>query len=84
MISESDYKRICWASRRGMLELDLILVPFVENCFPQLSALDQQRYINLMEGEDTDMFSWLLGREQPADAETAAIIEQIIAYKRSH
>jgi antitoxin CptB len=83
MISESDYKRICWASRRGMLELDLILVPFVENCFRQLSALDQQRYINLMEGEDTDMFSWLLGREKPADAEIAAIIEQIIAYKRS-
>jgi antitoxin CptB len=84
MISASDYKRICWASRRGMLELDLLLVPFVENRFPQLSALDQQRYINLMDGEDTDMFSWLLGRGKPEDAETAAIIEQIIAYNLDH
>ena len=83
MISESDYKRTCWASRRGMLELDLILVPFVENQFMTLTAQDQQRYITLLEGEDNDLFAWFLGRQLPDDPELLAIVEQISAYARS-
>lgn len=83
MISERDYKRLCWASRRGMLELDLILVPFVENCFMALSEQDQQRYIQLVAGEDTDMFAWFLGRERPDDPELAIIVDKIINYSRT-
>ena len=82
MTSEQDYKRIRWASRRGMLELDLVLVPFVENRFPELSEVDQQRYINLLDGEDNDLFAWCMGRGTPDDPELAAIVEQIIAYAR--
>lgn len=82
MISEQKYKRTCWASRRGMLELDLILVPFVENCFRDLSEQDQQRYINLLEGEDNDLFAWFLGRGQPDDPDLAAIVQQIKDYTR--
>ena len=82
MVSEKDYKRLCWASRRGMLELDLILVPFVENCFPGLSEQDQQRFIRLVEGEDNDMFAWFLGKQRPADPELAIIVDQIIAYNK--
>jgi antitoxin CptB len=83
MISASDYKRICWASRRGMLELDLMLVPFVENQFQQLSDIDQQRYVRLLEGEDTDLFSWFLARQKPDDPELASIVDQIITYSRA-
>lgn len=82
MVSEQEYKRIRWASRRGMLELDLVLVPFVENCFPELSEEDQQRYTRLLEGEDNDLFAWCMGRGKPEDPELAAIIQQIIAYAR--
>ncbi|MEE8057367.1 MAG: succinate dehydrogenase assembly factor 2 [Pseudomonadales bacterium] len=82
MISEIDYKQLCWASRRGMLELDLILMPFVENRFRELSTEDQQRYIQLVEGEDNDMFAWLLGRERPENPELAIIVDQIITYSR--
>lgn len=83
MISSSEYKRLCWASRRGMLELDLILVPFVQNRFAELSDIDQQRYKRLLEGEDSDLFAWLMGRGQPDDPELACIVEQIIAYSRT-
>ena len=82
MISETDYKRLCWASRRGMLELDLILVPFIENRFLEISEQDQQRYIQLMEGEDNDMFGWLLGRGRPDDPELAIIVDMIIDHAR--
>ncbi len=83
MVSEQDYKRVRWASRRGMLELDLVLVPFVENRFPELSEEDQRRYIKLLEGEDNELFAWCMGRGKPEAPELAAIIEQIIAYART-
>ena len=43
MVSELEYKRIAWHSRRGMLELDLILVPFVEEHLRGLAEDDQRR-----------------------------------------
>jgi antitoxin CptB len=78
MLSDTDYKRIYWHSRRGMLELDLILGPFVENHLRQLPDQDQQRFIALLEEEDTDMFRWFLRAELPEDAGLANIVNQIL------
>ena len=83
MVSDFEFKRIYWASRRGMLELDLILVPFVEQRFKELSEQDQQRYIQLLECEDNDMFSWFLQHKRPEEPELVAIVEQIIAHAKS-
>ena len=41
--------RLVWASRRGMLELDLILAPFVENVYDSLTEDDQLRFEVLLE-----------------------------------
>ncbi|MBL4826404.1 MAG: succinate dehydrogenase assembly factor 2 [Spongiibacteraceae bacterium] len=82
MISDNEYKRIYWASRRGMLELDLILIPFVENQLQQLSEADQQAYIVLLEEEDTDLFSWFISRKKPENSQLAGIVGQIIAYRQ--
>ena len=65
-----------------MLELDLMMVPFMEQRFKQLDEINQQRYIDLLESEDTDLFSWLLGRQIPSDPDMAAIIQQIIDFSR--
>ena len=82
MLSEIEKKRVYWASRRGMLELDLVLVPFFEQCFDDLSEQDQQRFVALLEEEDTDLFTWFLGRVIPQDPELAAIVEQINRHAR--
>lgn len=72
-----NYKRLCWGSRRGMLELDLVLLPFVEEVFPGLSEEDQQLYAELLECEDQDMFSWFLKRQDPAEPRLLRIVEMI-------
>ncbi|MBA2779494.1 succinate dehydrogenase assembly factor 2 [Billgrantia kenyensis] len=59
-------KRLYWHSRRGMWELDLLLIPFLEHCYDQLGAEDQAAYRALIEGEDQDLFGWLMQREPPA------------------
>ena len=82
MITDEQFKKIRWASRRGMLELDLIMVPFVEEKLRDLPEIDQTRYVNLLEEEDNDLFAWLLGRGKPEDNELAIIVNQMIQYAK--
>jgi antitoxin CptB len=69
--------RLLWASRRGMLELDLILQPFTQNHYDSLEESDQLRYETLLECEDQNLFLWLMSREQAKDPDTQRIVQII-------
>ena len=69
-----------WAARRGMLELDLVLGPFVEGCYAALSLADRQLFQRLMLCEDQDLFAWFMRREQTDDEELAGIVKQILDF----
>lgn len=72
-----------WASRRGMLELDLVLEPFVVARYPGLDERDRQRFQQLMTSEDQDLFAWFLGREQPDSEELVAIVNKVLDFART-
>lgn len=72
-----EVSRLFWGSRRGMLELDLVLMPFLENVYPTLEQEDKERYWKLLECEDQDMFAWFLRRENPEDPELLKIVSII-------
>jgi antitoxin CptB len=80
MISDIELNRMRWAARRGMLELDLVLAPFVEGRYADLPAADRERFVQLMLCEDQDLFSWFLAREQPQDPEMLIIVKEILAF----
>ena len=69
--------RLLWASRRGMLELDLILTPFVENVYDSLDEQDQLRCQVLLDCEDQTLFLWFMQREQPTDRNMQRILQII-------
>ena len=75
-----DLKKMYWHSRRGMLELDLILVPFVENILPQLSKNECTEYARLLEEEDQDIFLWLMKREPVTDSSLQPIVDKILSH----
>ena len=83
MISDQELNRMRWASRRGMLELDLVLEPFVNARYRSLGEADRRRFQRLMECEDQDLFAWFLRRERPADEELAGIVQQILEFSRA-
>ena len=74
-----DINRLFWGSRRGMLELDLVLMPFLENIYPTLEQADKERYWLLFEEQDQDLFAWFLRRENPASPELQRIVDIIRA-----
>ena len=83
MVSEEEINRMRWAARRGMLELDLVLEPFVVARYAGLDERDRQRFQQLMTSEDQDLFAWFLGREQPDNEELVAIVNTVLDYART-
>ena len=80
MMSDTELNRMRWAARRGMLELDLVLGPFVEGRYASLCLADRQLFQRLMLCEDQDMFAWFMRREQTDDKELAGIVKQILDF----
>ena len=72
-----------WAARRGMLELDLVLEPYVTARYAQLSESERRCFQQLMLCEDQDLFAWFMQRGQPDDEELAAIVRQILKFART-
>lgn len=82
-ISLNNLSQIRWACRRGMLELDLLLAPFADDAFSALSTSEQQAFLALLEYPDPILFSWLMGKEIPSDAELKHIVEKIKEHARA-
>ena len=78
MTDETELKRLFWHSRRGMLELDVLLVLFVQEVYPSLSLQDQDRYKKLLDCEDQDMFVWFMQRGEPEDPDLKYIVRMIL------
>jgi len=79
LADNSDFNRLWWHSRRGMLELDVLLIPFLEKAYRDLDKEDQERYEKLLVCEDTDMFEWFMQRSRPDDPDLQRIVDIILA-----
>lgn len=78
MVDSTELNRLFWHSRRGMLELDVLLVPFVQEVYASLDEADQARYRKLLECEDQDMFGWFMQRDEPEDADLLRMVRMIL------
>jgi len=68
-----------WRSRRGMQELDVLLIPFVENHLHTLPEALQVAYLEFIDREDWELFDWLQGREVPEQEQMATLVEKVLA-----
>lgn len=71
-------ERVRWRSRRGMLELDLFLVPFAESCYADLKPADRASYRDLLKCEDWEILDWLRQDSAPSP-DLAHIVELVRA-----
>jgi len=71
--------QIIWASRRGMLELDLLLTPFAKIAYPTASTTTKDQFINLLSEQDQDLYQWLIRSQKPPE-HLKPIIDAIIAF----
>ena len=78
MLDDNELKALQWRSRRGMLELDVLLEPFTREALSDLSEVEQQTYIRLLDCEDPDLFSWFMSGARPADRQLSAMVDKVL------
>lgn len=78
-MSEVNWGRIKWQSRRGMRELDLMLLPFVEHDLPQMGPEAIESYMDLLSASDLELFRWLHHTAEPNSPSRKQMVETIIA-----
>lgn len=76
-------KKIRWACRRGMLELDLLLLPFFETNYLNLTVQQQADFVSLLEYPDPEIYAWLMGYAQPVDLKLQTLIQLIKQHANS-
>jgi antitoxin CptB len=77
MDAREELNRAKWASRRGLLELDLLLSPFVTSAFDSLTDELKNDYRALLFNDDQDLMEWIMGRAEVADSRFISVISAI-------
>ena len=78
MLTPAEKSRLKWACRRGMLQLDVIVMPFFEHEFDSLTPEQQQTFVRLLESDDPDLFKWFMGHGVPSDPDFATLVPFIL------
>ena len=70
--------RLRWACRRGMLELDVLFLPFVDQAYDDLPEEKKAVFERLLTCQDPELFAWFMGHETCEDAELNDMVQFIL------
>ena len=77
-------KKILWQCRRGLWELDAILIPFVERNFSNLDEIEIENFKKLLAYEDIEIFDILVNKKSFEDTEIEGIVSKILEFQISN
>ena len=73
----SELDRLRWHCRRGMLELDLMLHRFIDSRLESLTPDELERFKELLDLQDSELWQVLSGREEIQDQRLKPIVLMI-------
>jgi len=79
MTITADKARLKWACRRGMLELDVLFIPFVDEAYEHLDAQKRATFERLLECDDPELFAWFMGHEECKDPQLNDMVQFILS-----
>ena len=79
MTADQDLRRLRWRCRRGMRELDALLMRYVDEHFHGAPPLAQQAFENLLSLPDPEILGLLMARSRSDDPAVNAVVEVILA-----
>ncbi|PJD93879.1 MAG: hypothetical protein CK424_01075 [Legionella sp.] len=74
--------KIRWQSRRGMLELDVILERFLKARLNDMTTLELDVFEAVLNNPDPDLYAWLMGYESSSNKEFADCVTTIRSYNQ--
>jgi antitoxin CptB len=73
----SEMSRLRWLCRRGMKELDVVLVRYLDNSYESATTLEQNQFRELLQMPDPDLYNLLLGRDVTDDPDLMRFMRQL-------
>jgi len=74
-------ERVRWRSRRGLLELDIVLGRFIEAHYEQLDDAEKQAFETLLDMPDNPLWDMIAGRAERGAQEATGIEQQALLEK---
>jgi len=78
MSRDPEISRLRWRCRRGMRELDMLLLGYVENRYVDAVPAEQEAFRRLLTIPDPDILALLTGRAVADDEYLAYVIERLL------
>lgn len=72
-----ELKRLRWRCRRGMRELDDLLVRWLDRRWAQSSQAQRDVFLQLLDCEDDRLWRWFLGHETAPDDALDSLVQHI-------
>ena len=69
--------KLKWRCRRGMLELDLLLINYLENAYLTADNDEKNQFIRLIGLEDSQLQAYLIENQRPPSEEVYALVKKI-------
>lgn len=76
---EIELRRLRWRCRRGMRELDQLMLRYLERRWPEADAAERAVFERLMATEDDRLWRWFMGREAVDEKDLHGMVERILA-----
>ena len=70
-------ERVRWRSRRGLLELDILLGRFIDKEYAQLDEAGRRAFEELLDMPDNPLWDMIADRQQAARIEHQALLEKL-------
>lgn len=77
-MSGDDTGRLQWQCRRGIKEVEVLLVPFFQQRYADLSAEGKQVFERLLACHDVDLFEWFTERSKSEDSDIQEMVDEIL------
>ena len=68
-----------WRCRRGMQEMDILLLRFLDEYYDQSNSDTQTAFADLLQEQDDVLWDWLSGRQAPTNKRYQPIVECLLA-----
>ena len=69
--------RLRWRCRRGMRELDQVLLRYLDRAWAHESEARRAVFLTLLDTEDDRLWRWFMGHEVPDDVQVASLVASI-------
>jgi antitoxin CptB len=77
-MSDPEMSRLRWRCRRGMKELDILLIGYVDHHYAEVGTVGQKAFRQLLSMPDPDILALLTGKATTDDEHLADVIKRLL------